>query len=96
MQLTTTGNHPQTEGKAEQLNKTILTRLRHYVAEQQKDWDTFDKPLTYVYNTQVYRSTYQTRFSLVLSLHLPGPTMLKAGGALPADSDAETTLRVLQ
>lgn len=45
--LTTTAYHPQTKGQVEHYNKTIVTRLRHYVAEHQRDWDTLVQPLTY-------------------------------------------------
>lgn len=60
------------------------------------DWDTFIRPLTYVYNTQVYRSTKPTPFSFVLSRHPPGPVLLKSGSALPTNSYAKTSSQVLR
>lgn len=44
--LTTTPYHLQTSGQAARYNKTILTCLRHYVMEHQKDPDSFVQPLT--------------------------------------------------
>lgn len=35
----TTAYHPQTNDQTERFNKTILSRLKHYVAEHQTDWD---------------------------------------------------------
>lgn len=34
----TTAYHPQTSGKTERLNKTIVQRPRHYVADHQTSW----------------------------------------------------------
>ena len=42
-------------------------RLQHYVEEHQRDWDEYIQPLTFAYNTQVYRSTETTPFDLVLT-----------------------------
>lgn len=45
--ITTTAYHRQTNGQTEHYNKTILSRLCHYISEHQDDWDTFVYPLTY-------------------------------------------------
>ena len=50
----TTAYHPQTNGQTERFNRTILDRLRHYVAENQTDWDAYVQPLTFGYNMQVH------------------------------------------
>lgn len=70
-----TAYRPQSNGRVERLNKTIVARLRHYVVKHQADWDQFMQPLAYVYNGQVYRSTGTTPFNLVLSCHLPDPVV---------------------
>lgn len=59
--------HPQTSGQVEQLNKTIIARLRHYLTEHQRDWDINVQPLTYACNAQMSCSTNLTPLSLVLS-----------------------------
>lgn len=63
----TTAYHPQTNGQVERFNRTILSQLRKYIGEHQKDWDLYNGALTYAYNTQVHSSTGFTPFELVLS-----------------------------
>ena len=63
----TTTYHPQANGQVERFNRTILSALRHYVAEHPKDWDLFTDALTYAYNTQAHGSTMVAPFELVLS-----------------------------
>lgn len=64
--LTNTAYHHQTNAKVEQNNRTIVTRLRHYVAEQQRVWNTFVRPLTCLYDGQVHYPTSTAPFSFVL------------------------------
>ena len=78
----TTAYHPQTNGQVERFKKTLAARLRHYVAENQKDWDEFVQPLTYAYNIQVHRFTGTTPFDLVLSRH-PSVILTEPVGPLP-------------
>lgn len=66
----TTTYHPQANGQVKRFNKTLVQRLRHYVAEQ-RDWDRHVEPLTYAYIYQVHRTTGTTPFDLVLNRHLP-------------------------
>ena len=63
----TSAYHPQTNGKVERYNRTILNMLRCYVEEHQADWDRYASALTYAYNDHVHRSTGTTPFGLVLS-----------------------------
>lgn len=92
-QLTNTAYHSQAIGQVERYNKTIVTRLRHYVAEHQKDREIFDQRLTYVYNTHVHRSTNTTPFSLVLSRHPPGRTLLPAKQAYHTYVSRQTSVQ---
>lgn len=64
--LTTTVYHLQTNEQAKTFTKTIVVRLRHYVAEHMRDWDIYVQPLTYVYKTKAHSSRDLTPFSLVL------------------------------
>lgn len=89
--IRTTTYSPQTNSQAEQFNNTILTRLQHYAAEHQRDWDTLVHPYTYAYNTQTHRSTNQTIFRLVLSQHSSGPTLHETRTARPTDGYAKTS-----
>lgn len=65
----TTAYHPQAKGKVERFYETLVQRLRHYVAENQRDWDRHVEPSTYAYNYQVHRTTGTTPFDLVLTQH---------------------------
>ena len=87
----TTAYHPQTNGQAERFNRTLGTRLRHYVTEHQRDWDEFVQPLTYAYNMQVHRSTGTTPFDLVLTRHPPGIAVSIPTSAVPPDRHVEPT-----
>lgn len=60
--------------KAERVNKTIITQLRHYIAEHERDWDICVQPLTYDYISEVHRATSLPLFSLALPRQPPGPT----------------------
>ena len=84
--LTTTAYHPATNGQTERYNKTIVSRLRHYVNENQADWDDYLQPLTYAYNLQVHRSTRVSPFALTLSRVPPGPASVGMATSLPQDA----------
>lgn len=61
---TTTAYHLQSNGQAKQYNKTIIDRLRHYVANHQREWDSCVHLFPYTYNVPVHRLTTTTPFSL--------------------------------
>ncbi|CDF32213.1 unnamed protein product [Chondrus crispus] len=87
----TTAYHPQTNGQAERFNRTLATRLRHYVSEHQRDWDDYVQPLTYAYNMQVHKSTGTTPFDLVLTRHPPGISVQAPSSAIPSPNGSEPT-----
>ena len=66
LHVLSTAYHPPTNFQAERFNRTLATRLRHYVSEQQGDWDDYVQLLTYAYNMQVHRYNR-------LSSHLDAP-----------------------
>ena len=74
--LFSTAYHPQANGQVERFNRTLLSGLRQYVAEHQKDWPQYVGPLTYAYNTQVHRSTGCKAFELVLP-RVPEPLAME-------------------
>src|ERR1700745_133179 len=58
--LQTTAYHPQTNGKVERFNSTLVAMLAMYVSSNQKDWDTLI-PLTRRHET-LERSPLQSFF----------------------------------
>ena len=83
LHVLTTAYHPQKNGQAETFNRTLATRLRHYVSEHQRDWDDYVQPLTYAYNMQVHKSTGTTPFDLILTRHPPGISVQAPSSAIP-------------
>lgn len=70
--------------------KTIVTQLRFYDTKNQKDRDIYVQPLTYVYNTQMHKTTIKVSFSLVLSRHSPGPATASQSSMLAPNSFVST------
>lgn len=64
----TTAYYFQTNGQAERLDKTILSRLRYY-RKKQWGWHIYVQMLTYANNSQGHRWTNLRTFSLVFSRH---------------------------
>lgn len=52
---------------------TTISRLRHYIAEYQRNWDIFEYPLTYAYNNQNIRSLSTKQFRHFPSWNPSGP-----------------------
>lgn len=53
----TTTYHPQTNRQTESYNRTLLSRLRLYVAYSRRNWDISVQSLTFSYICQPQRST---------------------------------------
>ena len=60
----TTSYHPQGDGMAERLNRSLLQMLRAFV-EKQGDWERYLPLVLYAYRTSVHSSTGVTPFSLM-------------------------------
>lgn len=71
--ITTAEYHPQSNGQAERFYSTLISRLCHYLSENQTDWGTYLLLLTYTYNVQVHNSINESRFSLTLTKTCSGP-----------------------
>lgn len=76
--LTITSYHPQTNREVQRFNKTIDTRLRHYVTERKRNWNVFVQPFTHAYNIQIHGRTDTSLYSLVLNRQPSGPSPLTA------------------
>lgn len=95
-QLTTTTYDLERNGQAERFNKKLMVRLRHYVAEYQRDWDIDIQPFRLTYNNQVPRSTNLTPFSLILPRQLIGLKIFDNQTAVPTDPTVTTPSHALQ
>ncbi|GBG81457.1 hypothetical protein CBR_g32448 [Chara braunii] len=53
----TSGNHPEANGQAEQMNRVVQHLLRHYIKPSQDDWDEKLPLIASLYNNAVPSST---------------------------------------
>ncbi|GBG90660.1 hypothetical protein CBR_g51008 [Chara braunii] len=53
----TSGNHPEANGQAEQMNRVVQHLLRHYIKPSQDDWDEQLPLIASLYNNVVHNST---------------------------------------
>lgn len=95
-QLNTTAYHTQTNGRAERLSKTVVDRLRNYVAGQKHDWDRFVHPLTYAYNKQAHRSATAVPYNFLLARQPPEPSTFRASSPIKTDAHVETSMQKLR
>jgi hypothetical protein len=73
-----TADHPQTDGQAENANKTIITFLRSYVSTFQDDWDLHLTPAEFSHNDAVHTSTGYSPFYLNYGHHPLTPSAIAA------------------
>ncbi|GBG85780.1 hypothetical protein CBR_g40589 [Chara braunii] len=63
----TSGNHPEANGQAEQLNRVVQHLLRHYIKPNQVDWDEKLALIASLYNNVVHSATGVSPNSLLLT-----------------------------
>jgi len=63
--------HPQTNGQVERYNRTMATKLRHYVTDDPRRWDELLPVLTMAYNSQPHRSRGIAPFEFVIPERIP-------------------------
>ncbi|GBG74783.1 hypothetical protein CBR_g19295 [Chara braunii] len=63
----TSGNHPEANGQAEQLNRTVQHLLRHYIKPNQVDWDEKLALIASLYNNAVHSATGVSPNSLLVT-----------------------------
>jgi hypothetical protein len=59
-----TAFHPESNGSLVRGHKVLVEYLRHYIAEDQRDWDEWIAYATYVYNVMTHRATEYSPFEL--------------------------------
>ena len=61
----TTAFNPRADGQAERSNAIIEIGLRHYVDQEQGDWDRFIPDLEFAINSSVHATTKTTPFEMI-------------------------------
>jgi len=63
--IQTTAYHPESNGALERSHRTLAEYLRHYVGEDQTDWDEWIPFAMFTYNTTPHTAIDYTLFELV-------------------------------
>ena len=84
--------HPETDGQTERMNRTLEDMLRHYISEQQDNWDDLLACAEFAVNNSVNRSTGLTPFFLNYGAHpdTPVTVKVKSSQVLSADEFSES------
>ena len=75
--IQTTAFHPESNGGLERSHRVLAEYLRHYVSEDQTNWDVWLPYGVYVYNTTVHSATNFTPFELVYGFRSEVPSALR-------------------
>jgi transposase InsO family protein len=75
--IQSTAFHPESQGGIERSHRVLAEYLRHYVSEDQTDWDLWIPFATYVYNTTRHSATSYTPFELLFGRPSTLPFALK-------------------
>jgi hypothetical protein len=75
--LQTTPFHPESNGGLERSHRILKEYLRHYIEEDQGNWDVWVPYAVYVYNTSIHTSTGYTPFELVYGFKSNMPSALQ-------------------
>lgn len=73
----TTAFHPESNGGIERGHRVLIEYLRHYVTEDQRDWDDWVPFATHVYNVTTHRATGYTPFELLFGYRARVPSSLQ-------------------
>jgi hypothetical protein len=74
--LQTTAFRPESNGSLERSHRVLAEYLRHYINEDQTNWDEWVPYAMYVYNTTVHSATGYTPFELVYGFRSTLPSTL--------------------
>ena len=75
--IQTTAYHPESNGALERSHKTLVEYLRHYIDNDQSDWDKWLPYAMFTYNTTPHTATGFTPYELVYGKAASLPTALK-------------------
>jgi hypothetical protein len=85
--------YPESNESLERSHRVLAEQLRHYVQEDQSDWDTWIPYAIYVYTTTVHTSTVYTPFELVYGFKSEVPPALKETPSIREDYKLRTKSR---
>ncbi|GBG86099.1 hypothetical protein CBR_g41001 [Chara braunii] len=87
----TSGNHPEANGQAKQLNRIVQHLLRHYIKPNQVDWDEKLALIASLYNNVVHSATGVSPNSLLLTFkpRLPLDFLLPENQSIAAPGTLE-------
>ncbi|XP_011699787.1 PREDICTED: uncharacterized protein LOC105457055 [Wasmannia auropunctata] len=74
--IQTTAYHPESNGALERSHRTLAEYLRHYIDEDQTNWDEWIPYAMFTYNTTPHTATSFTPFELVYGHQATLPTAL--------------------
>jgi len=74
--IQTTAYHPESNGALERSHRTLAEYLRHYINEDQTDWDEWLPYAMFTYNTTPHSATKFTPFELMYGHQATLPTAL--------------------
>ncbi|KAM0727554.1 Retrovirus-related Pol polyprotein from transposon 17.6 [Formica fusca] len=74
--IQTTVYHPESNGALERSHRTLAEYLRHYINDDQTDWDEWIPFAMFTYNTTPHTATGYTPFELVYGHQADLPTAL--------------------
>jgi len=79
--------HPESQGSIERSHRVLAEYLRHYVSEDQANWDSWVPFATYVYNITEHSATGFTPFELLFGRPSTLPSALKKPSELQYNYD---------
>ena len=83
----TTPFRPESNGGLERSHRVLAEYLRHYVSEDQTDWDEWVPYAVYVYNSTVHSTTKFTPFELIYGFKSEVPSALKEAPTIQYNYD---------
>jgi len=76
--IQSTAFHPESQGSIERSHRVLAEYLRHYVKEDQTNWDEWAPFAAYAYNTSEHSATGYTPFELVFGHPSSLPSALRS------------------
>jgi len=75
--IQSTAFRPESQGSTERSHRVLAEYLRHYMSDDQTNWDSWVPFATYVYNTTEHSATGFTPFELLYGSPSTLPSALK-------------------